>query len=135
MIRLFIDKLGDGHKDLFLKVDAMPRSIDIADSFYIQQFLGISNDAIEQSKLNSIGFLALKLIEFWMDRIGSIEKNEEKFIPFDLSDEYVSGLIVTKIKLGYKVKTAWTADIKGYDLNKESLDKILASPNFSFKDE
>ena len=39
MPRLLIDKLGHGYHDLFLKIDAKPSSIRIADSFVRPDFL------------------------------------------------------------------------------------------------
>lgn len=49
-MRLIIDPLGDGHHDLFLKIDVMPSQIKIANSYYLFDFLEISQEEIKAIK-------------------------------------------------------------------------------------
>lgn len=76
-MRLIIDPLGDGHHDLFLKIDLIPSQLKIADSYYLFDFLEISQEeikAIKQQQMTPIAYGALRLIEYWANRILSMSK-------------------------------------------------------------
>ena len=74
----------------------------------------------------------IKLIDYWTDRIKSIEKGQAKFIPFDLWDEYIGGLRIEKTKLGYKIKLTSTDKIQGYGVGKSNLDKQIEESKLTF---
>jgi hypothetical protein len=138
MIRLIIDKLGSGHDDLFLKIDLTPSFSRTADSYYLFDFLEINDTEIEKQKINDdsiLAFGAIKLIDYWIDRIKSIEKGQVKFIPFDLWDEYISGFKIKKTKLGFKVKLASTDKIHGYGVGKSNLDKQIEENKLTFNED
>ena len=136
MLRLIIDKLGNGHHDLFLKVDLIPEFSKTADSYYLGDFLEISEtDILYKKEQNSLQYLAIQLIEYWIERIQSINKYEEKFIPFDLSDQYVGGFMMKKVKLGYKVKFVFTDQIQGPGVIKSTLDDQFIETKSTFKQE
>ena len=132
MIRLIIDKYGDAHNNLFLKIDGMPSVVKIADSYFLYDFLEISDKEIEKLNLKEgeiIKYAALELIKYWKEKIKSIQRGDKKFIPFDLSDEYIGGLLLEKIKLGFKIKTVFTDEIQGYSISKSYLDNLLDEHN------
>ena len=138
MIRLIIDKLGIGHDDLFLKIDLMPTFLRTADSCYFLDFLEIDDSEIEKYKINPdsiLAFGAVKLIDYWTERIKSIEKGQVKFIPFDLWDEYIGGLRIEKTKLVYKVKLASTDKIHGYGVGKSNLDSQIEESKLAFTED
>ena len=135
MIRLIVDKLGSGKNDLFLKIDLMPSFLKTADSYYLFDFLEIAKTDIETLKISDekiLSYCAIQLIDYWEERIKSIEKGQIKFIPFDFSDEYISGFTLEKSKIGYKIKLVWTDKIQGYAVNKSSLDKQIKENKLIF---
>ncbi len=137
MIRLIIDKLGNGHNDLFLKIDLVPSYLKIADSYYLFDFLEINDSQIEKQRTSAdsiLPFGVIKLIDYWTERIKSIEKGQIKFIPFDLWDEYIGGLLFEKVKNGYKVKLTSTDKIHGYEICKSNLDKQIQEKELTFKE-
>ena len=113
----------------------MPIFSRTADSYYLLDFLEIDDSEIEKLKISDdsiLSFGAIKLIDYWMDRIKTIEKGQAKFIPFDLWDEYIGGLRIEKTKLGYKVKLASTDKIYGYGVGKSNLDKQIEANKVNF---
>lgn len=135
MIRLIIDKLGSGHHDLFLKIDLLSTYVIIGDSYYLLDFLQISESEVEEQKNryeNILIYGAVKLVDYWVDRINSIKRGEKKFIPFQLSDEFISGLLIEKTKLGYKTKLVWTEKIFGWSTSKSQLDGQIEENISSF---
>ena len=149
MIRLIVDKLSDGHKDIFLKFDSAPTEVKIVDSYYLFDFLEISDTELESVDLkrmkefefreiiieeNSILIsVAKKLIDFWIERIKEIKKGETRFIPFDLSDEYIGGLLLEKNKMGFIIKQVYTTKIQGCEgLRKSNLDDLILERSVSF---
>lgn len=134
MIRLIIDGLSDGHQDLFLKIDVMPSHLQIADSYFLFHFLEITEVEICNQNLKGgelLKFSANKLIDYWIDRIKSIERGQKKFIPFDLSDQYVGGFLFEKSKLGFKIIKVWTDQLYGFNVTKSNLDKQLFETNLT----
>ena len=99
MVRLIIDKCGNGHNDIFLKIGSIPSFEKVFDSYYLFDFLEFNQSRInKQNTKNSsiLTFSVLKLLNYWIERIKSIENGQVKFIPFDLQDEYIGGLEVEK---------------------------------------
>ena len=90
MIRLFVDKLGTGHKDLFLTIED---ELINADSYYLPDFLVLEN-------VNEIttSLLCSHLIDYWITLLDKIEFNKALFLPFDFSDQYVRGILVTHLR-------------------------------------
>jgi len=128
MIRLFIDKLGDGHKDLFLKIDLIPAKLIVTDSYYLADFLELELQIEE----NITHYLALKLLEYWKE-ILKLVNEKIVFIPFPLSDQYVKGLIVEKNKIGLKINLAFNQEIQGYSINKSSFNQRVLEVKNSFQ--
>lgn len=127
-MRLIIDPLGDGHHDLFLKIDVMPSQLKIADSYYLFDFLEIGQEEIKvitQQKMTPIAYGALRLIDYWESRIWAMTKGQTLFLLFDLSDQYVGGFRVTKVKYGYQFEEVFSEQTTGYAVNKSTLDSVL----------
>jgi len=138
MIRLMIDKLGDGHKDLFLKVDTMVNSVKVADSYYLFGFLEFSDKDfknISDQDGERLKYGASQLIEFWRARIQKLERGQKTFIPFDLSDQYIGGLQLEKTKLGFKTRLVFTDKIEGSEVGISNLDKLINDRNIEFESE
>jgi len=127
MIRLIIDKLGTGHDDLFLKIDSIPSYSKTADSYYLLDYLEIDFNSQENqhSNLEAIQIGSVELIKHWIEIIKSIEKGQTRFLPFDLWDEYIGGLLVEKTNLGFKTKIAFSDLIHGYEVNKSVIAKLI----------
>ena len=128
MIRIIIDKLGRGHNDLILKIDAIPSYSVIADSYYLFDFLEISDFDLKKLNLKedeTLKFGIVELLNYWTERIRQIEKGQMIFIPFDLCDEYIGGLMLKKNKLGFKIQRVYTEKINGYGVRKSNLDKQI----------
>lgn len=138
MIRIIIDKLGSGHDDLFLKIDAMVSFLITADSYYLFDFLEIKDSDFEKLNLEEdekLKYGTIELIKFWKERIKKLEKGHQIFIPFDLCDEYIGGLLLEKTKLGFKTKRVFTEKIHGYGVGKSNLDQQIADNNVKFIEE
>jgi hypothetical protein len=149
MIRLIVDKLSDGHKDIFLKFDSAPTEVKIIDSYYLSDFLEITDTELESVDFKKMKefeyreiifeenpiliYVAKKLIDFWIERIKEIKKGETRFIPFDLSDEYIGGLLLEKNKLGFIIKQVYTTKIQGCEgLRKSNLDDLILERDINF---
>ena len=126
-MRLIIDKLGNGHHDLFLKIDVLPAYSQTSDSYYLSDFLKIT------SNRDNLKYIATKFLFYWKSRIESIKIGESKFIPFDLSDEYLGGLMFEKTRMGFKVTSVFTSDIHGYGVTESNLDKQIQVKNIKFE--
>jgi hypothetical protein len=138
MIRIIVDKLGSGHHDLFLKIDTIPDYSKTADSYYLFDFLEISDSEFEKLNLKEDEILkygTVELLKYWIDRIKHIEKGQRTFIPFDLWDEYIGGLLLEKTKLGFKTKIVYSDKIHGYGVSKSNLDNQIADNNVNFIEE
>jgi hypothetical protein len=138
MIRIIIDKLGSGHDDMFLEIDLMPSYSKTADSYYLFDFLEISESDVERIKVNDdepLKYGTVKLLEYWIDRIRTIDRGHKRFIPFDLWDEYIGGLMLEKTKLGFKTKIVYTNEIHGYGVSISNLDKQIDDNEIQFSEE
>ncbi|WNJ20356.1 hypothetical protein [Pontibacter sp. G13] len=112
MIRILLDEIGDSHHDIFLKVDAIPSFVQVADTHFLGAFL--SEDFETKSAVT------LAYLNYFLDKIQGLEHDTD-FIPFDLSDQYVGGLFVsTKPKGLVKVEYAWTDQISGWEITRAS---------------
>jgi len=135
MIRIIIDRLGSGSKDMFLKIDAVPNYSKNADSYYLFDFLEIKDDRFTKLNLKDaqvLKYVAIELLKYWKERISNIKKEKQTFLPFDISDEYVGGLLLEKSKLGFIVKIVFTDQIHGYGINKSNIERQLIDKNIEF---
>ena len=149
MIRLIVDKISDGHNDIFLKFDSAPAEVKIVDSYYLSEFLEITDTELESADLKkarkfeyreiifeenfTLIYIARKLIDYWIEQTKEIKKGEMRFIPFDLSDEYIGGLLLERKKLGFLIKHAYTTKIHGCEgLRKSNLNDLILERNVSF---
>ena len=138
MIRLMIDSFGGGQMDLLLKIDTLPPHLVTADSYYLFDFLEIGTDDLKRINLQGSELLkygAIELLKYWKERIKTIERGQKKFIPFDLSDQYIRGLMLEKTKRGFKTRIVWTGKIQGMSVSKTSLDQEISDSNVEFNDD
>jgi hypothetical protein len=135
MIRLIIDKLGSGHADLFLKIDNFPTYSKTGDSYYLLDFLEISEQDLLDNKIPQdqiLNYATTALLEYWSSRIGKIENGHDVFLPFDFQDECVGGLLLTQTSQEFKVKIVYSDKIFGYELNKSNFDDVIAERQVAF---
>lgn len=129
MIRVLIDELGDGHDDIILKIDAMPTFTKIGDLYYMSDFLGLNPESIGKVPDD----LATEYVKYVQNRIENFQE-PETFIIFDISDQYIGGLLISEGKNGL-LKAAYvnTDKIHGYEIDKESIDDLLQErqPDFN----
>jgi hypothetical protein len=120
MIRIFIDERGSGHDDLILKIDAHPTFSQVADTYYLADFLKVDLDGVE----NIVSELGISYINYFMQELENIDG--EQFVIFDISDEYLGGLLFTQKKKGLlQINYGTTEKIHGYDIHKDCLKQVL----------
>jgi hypothetical protein len=113
MIRLFLDECGDSHNDLFLKVDSAPAFLQVADTYFLSDFLMRENETKEE--------MFLCYLDYIKEAVQVLNQSE-KFVAFDLSDQYLGGLFLSKGTKGMlKVEYGWTKEIKGLEVNRITL--------------
>ena len=125
MIRILFDEIGDYHSDIFLKVDATPSFLQVADTYFLEDFLNRKFDTKEEIVLSYLYYLK-----------EAFQKPYEKeiFIAFDISDQYVGGLFVSKGKKGLiKVEYGWTKEIEGWGINRETIRSNVKEKRKEFK--
>lgn len=91
-------------------------------------FLGLDSEKIDKVPEE----LGIEYIKYIQDKFGKLE-NLETFIPFDLSDQYIGGLLIKKGKKGLvKIDYVTTDKICGYEVDKEIIDELIneRQPNF-----
>jgi hypothetical protein len=138
MVRIIIDKMGGGHDDIFLKIDNVPTYIKKSDSYYLFDFLEISeNDLIRNkiSEIEALKFAAVELINYWNSRIGTVEIGKVIFLPFDFQDEFIGGLGLTTAEEGFNIKIVYSDQIHGYEVNKTVFDKVITDRQIKFIEE
>ena len=125
MIRILFDEIGESYSDIFLKVDAKPSFLQVADTYFLEDFLNGKFDTKEELVLGYLDYFKKKILEF---------NNENTFIAFDLSDQYVGGLILAKEKKGLiKVEYGWNKKIEGWGVSQTSLAKQVKEKRGDFK--
>ncbi|MES2765518.1 MAG: hypothetical protein V4642_06615 [Bacteroidota bacterium] len=133
MIRFIFDKLGKGHSDLFIKIDNFPQKLFIADSYYLYDFLQVDfKNLKEESQPQET---VIEFINFWIERVQNTENGQQIFLPFDLSDQYIGGLVLEKTKKAFKIKKVFTEEIHGYQVSKSNLDQLIIDRKVNFKTE
>ena len=138
MVRIIVDKLGSGHDDLFLKIDNIPTYTKAGDSYYLLDFLEISDEELKNKGIENgqvLNFATTKLIDYWNIRIGKAVKETEIFLPFDFQDEYIGGLLLKETTLGFKTKIVYSDKVHSYEVNKSVFDKVVADRQIKFIDE
>lgn len=131
MIRILLDELGSGHNDLILKIDAMPEFAAMADLYYIGDFLCLDPNKIHDMPQD----LGLAYISYVMEKFDKVN-DAGSFIAFDLSDEYIAGLLISSGKKGLiKVSYMMTDGIHGYQANRQLIDEMIATRKPVFKKE
>ncbi len=136
MVRIFIDKLGSGHEDLFIKIDNSPTYIKTVDSYYLLDFLEITDDYLQQNNIQNeevLSYATKQLIHYWNSRIGMTDNIKTIFLPFDFQDESIGGLMVTLTSLGIRTKIVYSELIRGYEVNKTVFDQIISERKIEFK--
>jgi len=135
MIRVIIDNFGNRHNDLFLIIES-PWHLKIADSYFLYSFLEVSDEAFAQLDLSDdevLVYAIVELLDYWIDRIKSIKQGQSKFIPFSLSDQCVEGMMLEKVKKGFKIKLVSTDKLLGHDVGKSNIDKQIVEGNIVFQ--
>jgi hypothetical protein len=136
VIRVIIDKLGNGHNDLFLKIDSFPYFSKTGDSYYLLDFLELTEEDLEEQGVNGQDVLknaTIKLIIYWNSRIGT--ESKEIFLPFDFQDEYVGGLLLKATAEGFVIKYVYSDRLHGYEVNQSVLDNLIEERKIKFIDE
>ncbi|MEZ0486178.1 hypothetical protein [Fibrella aquatica] len=133
MLRLFVDKGGDGHDDLFLKIDVMISHLKVADSYFLYDFLELNEANLQHIDADRHRSYAVTLLlDYWIDRIHKLEKGQQTFLLFDLSDQYIGGLMLEKVKRGYIMKDVYTTDLQGWGVSKSTLDEQISQSEAVF---
>ena len=138
MVRIFVDKLGSGHYDIFLKIDNLPTYTKTGDSYYLHDFLEISDEQLKNNNIKDgqiLNYATIKLIDFWISRIDKAEKGTDIFLPFDFQDEYVGGLLLQETAVGFKIKVVYSDKVHSYEINKSIFDQVIAERQIHFIDE
>lgn len=138
MIRIIVDKLGSGHDDIFLKIDNLPTYTKTGDSYYLLDFLEISDEELKNKNVKDeqvLNYATTKLIDYWNSRIGTKEKGTYIFLPFDFQDEYIGGLLLVETSQGFKTKVVYSDKVHSYEVNKSVFDKIVNDRKIEFIDE
>jgi hypothetical protein len=121
MIRILIDERGDGHSDIFLKVDALPSFLHVADLYFMADFLKLDPDKIDRVPQD----LGIAYVNYLKTQLANLD-DREKFIVFDLSDQYIGGLLVTKKKKGLlQINYGTTQKLSGFSIDIDSLNETL----------
>jgi len=136
VIRVIIDKLGDGHNDLFLKIDNFPTFSKTGDSYYLLDFLELTEEHLEEQNINKrdvLKYATSTLISYWNSRLGT--ESKEIFLPFDFQDEYVGGLLLKAKAEGFITKYVYSDRIHGYEINQSVLNKLIEERKIVFMDD
>ncbi len=114
----------------------MPGHLLVADSYFLSDFLELdqneSPNLTDEDRAYS-KYEATQLITYWINRIKAIQKGQETFIIFDLSDQYIGGLLVERVKRGFKIRSVYTDKLQGWGINKSCLDQAIIETAIDFK--
>jgi glucose uptake protein GlcU len=113
MLRFLFDPLGDWHNDLVLIIDGLPGIARIVDSYYLSGLL----DDFEEDEVGDVRReVVLRYVQFVLEQIMEVD-GQERFIPMDLSDQYVGGLLLNQARNGLlNVKYVWSNVLSGSSL-------------------
>lgn len=125
MIRILFDECEDAQSDLFLKVDTTPTFVQVADSYFLNDFLIKEYETKIEMLLGYIEYIKEGFL-------NSYEK--ESFMAFDLSDQYLGGLFLSKgIKGLIKIEYGWSREIEGWGINQETIESQVKEKRKDFK--
>lgn len=125
MVRLLFDDYGDAHNDIILKVDGMSTFLQVADTYFLGDFLGGQQETRKEIVLN--------YLEYFKNRVHRLTE-QETFVIFDLSDRYIGGFFMTKGKKELiKIQYAWTDKIEGYSTSQNTIDKQVKEKRMDFQ--
>lgn len=125
MIRILFDEMGDAHNDIFMKMDVLPSFLKVADSYFLADFLARDYKTKEELMLGYLDYFKGKIQEL---------KDEQLFIAFELSDQYVGGLFIAKGKKGLiKLEYGSTEEIAAWELSQKSVEKQAKDNRTNFK--
>ena len=129
MIRILLDELGDGHGDIILKIDVMPVFTRIGDLYYMADFLCLDPDKIDKVPDD----LGVEYIKYVKERLKGLT-DSESFIIFNIQDECIEGLLVSKKNKGLvQVAYGTTTEIRGHEIDKDVLDPLIDRRTPAFK--
>ncbi|MFT3796602.1 hypothetical protein [Flavobacterium sp.] len=60
---------------------------------------------------------------------------KKSFLAYDISDEYIGGLMLKKNKLGFETSFVFSRDVSGFEITKSNLDKLIEEGNINFTDD
>lgn len=110
MLRFLFDPLGDAHADLVLKIDGLPGMAQVVDTYYLADLIG-DKDMEEADDVRRK--VVLRYVDFVKEQIISFN-GQPRFIPVDLSDQYVGGLLLSPARKGLlNVKYVWSNVLTG----------------------
>ena len=97
-----------GHRDIFV-FDHELKMYYISDSYYWHLLLETKGRDIHETAINDV---LRVLFEQYMAAIGircaEMKEGEQVLCPFDLSDEYSSGIVIGKGPANFQISLAWT---------------------------
>lgn len=124
MIRILFDEYSAAHDDIFLKVDATPSFLQVADTYLLAAFLGGHYESRDEVALCYLNYFRKEVLAF---------DSGEAFIVFDLSDQYIGGVFISNGKQGLiKVEYCWSKEIEGWGASQESIEKRVIENRKSF---
>ena len=129
MIRFILDELGDGHGDIIMKIDATPSFAQFGDLFYMADFLELDPD-----KINKVPYdLAVEYIKYVQDKFDQVISTDS-FVIFDLSDQYIGGLMISSGPKGLTKTTYVTTDqICGHEIDRKTIESLIQERKPTFK--
>lgn len=112
MLRILFDEEGDGHSDLFVKVDSMVSSVYVADSYFLHEmYPGGSREE------NIVAFL-----KDLQQRFANLVSDELAFIPFGYFDQCLEGFFVKKQRKGLiRLKVVSTENSSALNYNPDDV--------------
>lgn len=124
MIRILFDEIGDFHNDIFLKVDTTPSFLQVADSYFLGDFLTKKFETKKEVILGYLDYFKKQILEL---------KEEQSFIAFDISDQYVGGIFIANEKKGLiNVEYGWNKEIAGWGVSQESIERQVKENSNNF---
>ena len=134
MIRIIIDEFGEGHQDCWLKIDSVPIISSVFDSYFLSDFLELKFDTKGKSQNEITKIEIRELISYWKLRVETCLPNQETILAYDISDEYIGALSLKRNKLGFETSMTYTRDVRGCEISKSSLDKLIDEEKVKFND-
>lgn len=132
MIRIILDEYGEGHQDCWLKIDSVPILSSVFDSYFLSDFLELSIDVNDKSSFEITKIEIKALIEYWKSKIENCDRDQKIILAYDISDQYIGGLILKRNKLGFEISIGFCDKIFGYEITKSSLEKLIEEEKINF---